>query len=145
MLARLQAAMLRLDVIVGSILAELSDIECRCQDLVDHDCLGMFSVDFLLDFECIVVDMKFDIVYKTMKDFGQLDFDERKILVSNKIKGEVLLDTVIHEAVHAMLSFSGLGYILEDVQTELEEALVRAFDNIAMPLIKEQIKLYYNV
>ena len=86
-----------------------------------------------------------DLSDKTMKDFGQLDFDERKILVSNKIKGEVLLDTVIHEAVHAMLSFSGLGYILEDVQTELEEALVRAFDNIAMPLIKEQIKLYYNV
>lgn len=95
--------------------------------------------------EIIIAGVKFDIVYKTMKDFGQLDFDERKILVSNKIKGEVLLDTVIHEAVHAMLSFSGLGYILEDVQTELEEALVRAFDNIAMPLIKEQIKLYYNV
>ena len=44
-----------------------------------------------------------------------------------------------------MLSFSGLGYILEDVQTELEEALVRAFDNIAIPLVKEQIKLYYEV
>ena len=95
--------------------------------------------------EIIVAGTKFDIVYKTMKDFGELDFDEKKIYVSNKIKGEVLLDTIIHEAVHVMLSFSGLGYILEDVQTELEEALVRAFDNIAIPLVKEQIKLYYEV
>ena len=46
--------------------------------------------------EIIVAGTKFDIVYKTMKDFGELDFDERKIYVSNKIKGEVLLDTIIH-------------------------------------------------
>ena len=95
--------------------------------------------------EIIVAGTKFDIVYKTMKDFGELDFDAKKIYVSNKIKGEVLLDTIIHEAVHVMLSFSGLGYILEDVQTELEEALVRAFDNIAIPIIKEQIKSYYEL
>ena len=34
--------------------------------------------------EIIVAGTKFDIVYKTMKDFGELDFDERKIYVSNK-------------------------------------------------------------
>ena len=95
--------------------------------------------------EIIIAGKKFAIVYKTMKDFGELDFDAKKIYVSNKIKGEVLLDTIIHEAVHVMLSFSGLGYILEDVQTELEEALVRAFDNIAIPIIKEQIKSYYEL
>ena len=95
--------------------------------------------------EIIIAGKKFTIVYKTMKDFGELDFDAKKIYVSNKIKGEVLLDTIIHEAVHVMLSFSGLGYILEDVQTELEEALVRAFDNIAIPIIKEQIKSYYEL
>ena len=28
--------------------------------------------------EIIVAGTKFDIVYRTMKDFGELDFDERK-------------------------------------------------------------------
>jgi len=95
--------------------------------------------------EITIAGTKFDIVYRTMKDFGELDFDGRKIYISNKIKGEVLLDTVIHEAIHVMLSFSGLGYILEDMHSELEEALVRAFDNIAIPLVKEQIKDFYSV
>ena len=95
--------------------------------------------------EIIIAGAKFDIVYRTMKDFGELDFDGRKIYISNKIKEEILLDTIIHEAVHVMLSFSGLGYILGDIHSELEEALVRAFDNIAIPLVKEQIKLFYNV
>jgi hypothetical protein len=95
--------------------------------------------------EIIIAGTKFDIVYRTMKDFGELDFDGRKIYISNKIKEEVLLDTIIHEVAHVMLSFSGLGYILEDIHSELEEALVRAFDNIAIPSVKEQIKLFYSV
>ena len=78
-----------------------------------------------------------------MKDFGELDYDERKIYISNKIKGEVLLDTIIHEGFHAMLAVSGLGYILEDVQSELEEALVRAYENIMSPFLKEQYKEFY--
>ena len=95
--------------------------------------------------ELTIAGTKFDIVYKPMKDFGELDFDKRKIYISNKIKGEFLLDTIIHEAVHAMLLFSGLGYILEDVHSGLEEALVRAFDNIAIPLVKGQIKEFYSI
>ena len=93
------------------------------------------------------------------KDFLQSIFDELFELVENltdnihvtisgeprylKIKDEVLLDTIIHEGFHAMLSLSGLGYILEDVQEELEEALVRAYENIMGPFIKEQYRAFY--
>ena len=94
--------------------------------------------------EVTIAGQKFTIVYKQMKDFGELDSDGRKIYISNKIKGEVLLDTIIHEGFHAMLAISGLGYILEDVQGELEEALVRAYENIMTPFLKEQYKQFYN-
>tara|TARA_R100000353_G_scaffold92356_4_gene67999 strand:+ start:229 stop:537 length:309 start_codon:yes stop_codon:yes gene_type:complete len=93
--------------------------------------------------EVTIGGQKFTIVYKQMKDFGELDSDGKKIYISNKIKGEVLLDTIIHEGFHAMLAISGLGYILEDVQSELEEALVRAYENIMTPFLKEQYKEFY--
>tara|TARA_R110000744_G_scaffold3032_2_gene11893 strand:- start:274 stop:582 length:309 start_codon:yes stop_codon:yes gene_type:complete len=88
--------------------------------------------------EVTIAGHKFSIVYKTMKDFGELDSDAKKIYISNEIKGEFLLDTIVHEGFHAMLALSGLGYILEDVQAELEEALVRAYENILTPFLKEQ-------
>jgi|TARA_R110002020_G_scaffold14068_1_gene50021 hypothetical protein len=93
--------------------------------------------------EVIIAGHKFTIVYKTMKDYGELDSDDKKIYISNKIKGEMLLDTIIHEGFHAMLAVSGLGYILEDVQGELEEALVRAYENILTPFIKQQYREFY--
>ena len=93
--------------------------------------------------EVTIAGHKVTIVYKQMKDYGELDSDGKKIYVSNKIKEEVLLDTIIHEGFHAMLSLSGLGYILEDVQEELEEALVRAYENIMGPFIKEQYRAFY--
>ena len=91
----------------------------------------------------VIAGIKYDIVYKEMKEFGELDSDGKKIAISKKIKGEVLLDTLVHEAFHAMLDISGLGYILEDVQPELEEALVRAYDHILTPLVKELYKDFY--
>tara|TARA_Y100000114_G_C11758806_1_gene328363 strand:+ start:1789 stop:2094 length:306 start_codon:yes stop_codon:yes gene_type:complete len=91
----------------------------------------------------VIAGIKYDIVYKEMKEFGELDSDAKKIAISKKIKGEVLLDTLVHEAFHAMLDISGLGYILEDVQPELEEALVRAYDHILTPLVKELYKDFY--
>ena len=91
----------------------------------------------------VIAGIKYDIVYKEMKEFGELDSDAKKISISKKIKNEVLLDTIIHEAFHAMLDISGLGYILEDVQPELEEALVRAYDHILTPVIKELYKDFY--
>ncbi len=93
--------------------------------------------------EVVIAGHKFSIVYKAMKDFGELDFDRNTIYISNKIKGEVLLDTIIHEGVHVMLAISGLGCILEDVQNELEESLVRAYENIVTPFLKEQYKEFY--
>tara|TARA_B100000963_G_scaffold67137_1_gene55201 strand:+ start:8074 stop:8379 length:306 start_codon:yes stop_codon:yes gene_type:complete len=91
----------------------------------------------------VIAGIQYDIVYKDMKEFGELDSDAKKISISKKIKGEVLLDTLVHEAFHAMLDISGLGYILEDVQPELEEALVRAYDHILTPLVKELYKDFY--
>ena len=91
----------------------------------------------------VIAGIKYVIVYKEMKEFGELDSDAKKIAISKKIKGEVLLDTLVHEAFHAMLDISGLGYILEDVQPELEEALVRAYDHILTPLVKELYKDFY--
>ena len=93
--------------------------------------------------EVTIAGQKFSIVYKQMKEYGEFDADANKICISNKIKGEVLLDTLVHEAFHAMLDISGLGYILEDVQPELEEALVRAYDHILTPLVKELYKDFY--
>tara|TARA_R110000744_G_scaffold142526_2_gene254195 strand:- start:207 stop:512 length:306 start_codon:yes stop_codon:yes gene_type:complete len=90
--------------------------------------------------ELIIAGQKFAIVYKTMEDYGELDFDKKKIYISNLIKGEFLLDTIIHEAFHAMLSISGLAYLLEDAHEQLEEALVRAYENILAPIIREQEK-----
>ena len=91
----------------------------------------------------VIAGIQYDIVYKDMKEFGELDSDAKKISISKKIKGEVLLDTLVHEAFHAMLDISGLGYILEDVQPELEEALVRAYDHILTPLVKQLYKDFY--
>jgi len=93
--------------------------------------------------EVIIAGHTFSIVYKTMKDFGELDFDGNKIYISNKIKGEVLLDTIIHEGVHVMFAISGLGCIIEDVHDELEESLVRAYENIVTPFLKEQYKEFH--
>ena len=93
--------------------------------------------------EVTIAGHKFSIVYKAMKDFGELDFDNNTIYISNKIKGEVLLDTIIHEGVHVMFALSGLGCIIEDVHDELEEALVRGYENIVTPFLKEQYKEFY--
>ena len=73
-----------------------------------------------------------------MEEYGELHFDKKKIYISNRIKGQVLFDTIIHEASHAMLSISGLSYILEDCHEQLEEALVRAYENILTPFINDQ-------
>jgi hypothetical protein len=90
--------------------------------------------------ELTIAGQKFSIVYKTMDEYGELHFDKKKIYISNRIKGQVLLDTIVHEAFHAMLSISGIAYILEDAHEQLEEALVRAYENILAPFIIEQQK-----
>ena len=92
--------------------------------------------------ELTIGGQKFSVVYKSMDEYGELHFDKRKIYISNRIKGQVLLDTIIHEAFHAVLSISGLSYILEDAHEELEEALVRAYENILAPFISEQQEDY---
>ena len=92
--------------------------------------------------ELTIAGQKFSIEYKTMDEYGELHFDKKKIYISNLIKDQVLLDTIVHEAFHAMLSISGLAYILEDAHEQLEEALVRAYENILAPFITEQQKRF---
>ena len=87
----------------------------------------------------------FEIVYKTMKDYGELDFEARKISISNEIKDEFLFDTIMHEVFHAVLAIAGLSYIMEDAHTELEEAIVRASDNLFFPFFKEHYKEFCEV
>tara|TARA_R110002020_G_scaffold458135_1_gene675397 strand:+ start:401 stop:736 length:336 start_codon:yes stop_codon:yes gene_type:complete len=82
----------------------------------------------------------FEIVYKTMKHYGELDFEARKINISNEIKEEFLFDTIMHEAFHAVCAIAGLSYIIEDAHPELEEAIVRASDNLFFPFFKEHYR-----
>ena len=84
-----------------------------------------------------IAGIEFQIIYKTMKDYGELDFEDRKIFISNELKGEALFDTIMHEALHAVLAMSGLSYIIEDAHDELEEAIVRSADNMFFSLFKK--------
>lgn len=61
--------------------------------------------------------------YKNMKDLhGEFNLDKNCIDVSNKLKGKELTDTILHEAFHACLGYSGLNELLT---SEIEEALAR--------------------
>lgn len=82
---------------------------------------------------------KYSIVYKrNLEDFGVLDTDKKIITIRDNLKIPELLDTILHEAFHACLEISGLSYLLNDENKE--EALVRAFDGLLLPVIKRELK-----
>tara|TARA_R100001594_G_scaffold90036_1_gene124529 strand:- start:488 stop:793 length:306 start_codon:yes stop_codon:yes gene_type:complete len=82
---------------------------------------------------------KYSIVYKrNLEDFGTLDTDKKIITIRDNLKIPELLDTILHEAFHACLEISGLSYLLDDENKE--EALVRAFDGLLLPVIKRELK-----
>ena len=81
---------------------------------------------------------EFKIVFKEMRDFGEMDFDKKIICIRKGLSDEEIFDTIMHEAHHASLSVSGLSYILDDENTE--EALVRAVDNLLFPIFKKEYK-----
>lgn len=82
---------------------------------------------------------KYSIVYKrNLEDFGVLDTDKKIITIRDNLKIPDLLDTLLHEAFHACLEISGLSYLLDDENKE--EALVRAFDGLLLPVIKRELK-----
>ena len=82
---------------------------------------------------------KYKIVYKKkLEDFGNIDVDKKIITIRESLSDNDKLDTILHEAFHACLALSGLSYLLDDENKE--EALVRAFDSLLLPVIKREVK-----
>jgi len=85
---------------------------------------------------------KYKVVYqKNLEDFGNVDIDKKIITIRESLSTQDKLDTLLHEAYHASLALSGLSYLLDDENKE--EALVRAFDSILLPVIKRELKRMY--
>jgi hypothetical protein len=73
---------------------------------------------------------KYKVVYqKNLEDFGNVDVDKKIITLRDNLSTKETLDT---------LALSGLSYLLDDENKE--EALVRAFDSIMLPVIKRELK-----
>lgn len=82
---------------------------------------------------------KYKVVYqKNLEDFGSLDVDKKLITLRENLSTKERLDTLLHEAFHACLAISGLSYLLDDENKE--EAFVRAFDGLLLPVIKKELK-----
>lgn len=82
---------------------------------------------------------KYKIVYKkNLEDFGNLDIDKKLITIRGTLSDNDKLETILHEAFHACLALSGLSYLIDDENKE--EALVRAFDSLLLPVIKREVK-----
>jgi hypothetical protein len=54
------------------------------------------------------------------------------------LSDEETFDSLVHEANHASLSVSGLTHIIDD--ENIEEAIVRAMDNLLFPVFKKEYK-----
>lgn len=85
----------------------------------------------------LIMGREVNIKYKKMEDHGLFEQDEDTIYISNKLKGNDLTDTIIHEATHAILAYSGLNELLN---SELEEALVRCIEYNLIPIINKMQK-----
>ena len=82
---------------------------------------------------------KYRIVYKkNLEDFGTVDVDKKIITIRGNLSDNEKHDTILHEAFHACLALSGLSYLIND--EDKEEALVRAFDSLLLPVIKREVK-----
>ena len=64
--------------------------------------------------------------------------DKKIITLRENLSTKERLDTLLHEAFHACLAISGLSYLLDDENKE--EAFVRAFDGLLLPVIKKELK-----
>jgi hypothetical protein len=77
--------------------------------------------------------IEFEIVVKHLPggDYGQMDFDERKIYLSTicLAKRSTLRETLRHELVHAALHICGISFS----EKYDEEIIVRAMDHIFFP------------
>jgi len=75
------------------------------------------------------------IVKKKLDDlYGYFDIDKNTIYVSNKLKGDDLHKTILHEALHGCLGYSGLNELLME---GLEESLVRCIEYNYIDIVKD--------
>ena len=86
----------------------------------------------------IVGGIEFKIIFKEMRDFGEMDADKKTISIRKGLSEEETFDTLMHEANHASLSVSGLTHIIDDENTE--EAIVRAMTIFCFPYLKKSIR-----
>ena len=64
------------------------------------------------------------------------NYTDKAILTMKNMNEEETLDTILHEAVHACLGLSGLGFLIDN--DNFEEALVRAIENLVVPTFKRE-------
>ena len=75
------------------------------------------------------------IVYKEMEGLhGEWQADENTIYISDKLEGQMLLDTLCHESYHSMLTYSGLDCLLSE---EMNEALTRLTEYCYLNVVKD--------
>jgi hypothetical protein len=81
----------------------------------------------------VIGGQRFSIVIEDLEngDWGQMDFDNRKILISPKClnKSSTLRETLRHEIMHAALSVAGVSFSTK----YNEETIVRALENVFFP------------
>lgn len=76
---------------------------------------------------------RFTIKIVDQEEWGNFHGDAKEITISKRAVSEgVFLPTLMHELLHATLFISGITWALE---TNVEEALVRAIENIYFPAI----------
>ena len=77
--------------------------------------------------EIDICGLRWKIVRKRMKDRGMAHLDSRIIDLADRLSGEELEQTYLHELTHVVLHVSGLNSLLNE---ELEEAICLAMENI---------------
>jgi len=74
--------------------------------------------------------MDFAVTRDNIAEYGQMLFDERKIVISSSIDdAEEYAATLRHEMLHAALHIAGISYL----KKYEEEPIVRAIENIFFP------------
>lgn len=77
-------------------------------------------------------------VYDANSSFGEFDecsSDGLVIWYRPDLASDVLVNTLIHEIVHAILYISGITHVIKDADTE--EAIVRAMEYMLLPALNK--------
>jgi hypothetical protein len=96
----------------------------------------------------VIAGKRFKILLKEgdeFSDFGGVDCDSSTIYIRKGLSDQDFYDTLLHEALHAIFYISGLHYSHFKGDNDFEEGVVRAIDNLYMPIIKEVVKNYENL